>query len=340
MNDHHASQSLQELGDLSWFRRFAKIMVVILILFSLAMMFVPWQQTALGQGKVIAYSPTDRQQSISATVEGRIGQWYVHEGSHVKKGDRIVKIMDIDPDLLKRLHIEKNAVELRLKSTAHSVKISEANVERQRILFEKGINSKRQYELARVEYNKLVNENASAKVALAKIKTRLSRQHSQMVVAPTSGTILRRISGQESVIVKPGLSLATLVPDTNSRAVELWLDGNDIPLVEEGEEVRLQFEGWPAIQFSGWPSVSVGTFGAIVALVDAADDGHGNFRILVIPKKRDDWPEKRYLRQGVRVHGWVMLGRVKLGYELWRKFNGFPPKSPNPPKFHAGRKVK
>ena len=33
----------------------------------------------------------------------------------------------------------------------------------------------------------------------------------------------------------------------------------------------------------------------------------------------------RFLRQGVRVNGWVLLGQVTLGYELWRIFNGFPP---------------
>ena len=32
-----------------------------------------------------------------------------------------------------------------------------------------------------------------------------------------------------------------------------------------------------------------------------------------------------YLRQGVRVNGWVMLDQVRLGFELWRQFNAFPP---------------
>jgi hypothetical protein len=32
-----------------------------------------------------------------------------------------------------------------------------------------------------------------------------------------------------------------------------------------------------------------------------------------------------YLRQGVRANGWILLDEVRLGYELWRQFNGFPP---------------
>jgi len=46
----------------------------------------------------------------------------------------------------------------------------------------------------------------------------------------------------------------------------------------------------------------------------------------VVPDNDDiPWPDVRFLRQGVRVNGWVLLGRVTLGYELWRIFNGFPP---------------
>ena len=37
------------------------------------------------------------------------------------------------------------------------------------------------------------------------------------------------------------------------------------------------------------------------------------------------WPDDRWLRQGVRAKGWVLLNEVSLGYELWRQLNGFPP---------------
>jgi hypothetical protein len=87
--------------------------------------------------------------------------------------------------------------------------------------------------------------------------------------------------------------------------------------------------------------VAVGTFGGRVALVDAVDNGKGKFRVLIIPDKKDEpWPNVRYLRQGVRAKGWVLLDQVRLGYELWRQFNGFPAtsslpkpkKRPKPPK--------
>jgi hypothetical protein len=37
------------------------------------------------------------------------------------------------------------------------------------------------------------------------------------------------------------------------------------------------------------------------------------------------WPEERFLRQGVRANGWVLLEQVPLWFEVWRKLNGFPP---------------
>ena len=103
------------------------------------------------------------------------------------------------------------------------------------------------------------------------------------------------------------------------------MDGNDVPLLSIGRKARLQFEGWPAVQFVGWPSVAVGTFGGTIGFIDAADDGTGKFRVIIFPDSKDDlWPQAQYLRQGVRAQGWIMLDTVKLWYELWRRFNGFP----------------
>jgi len=136
---------------------------------------------------------------------------------------------------------------------------------------------------------------------------------------------MRVLAQEGGVFVKAGTVLAVLVPDTEVRAVELYVSGNDLPLLAIGRPVRLQFEGWPAVQFSGWPSVAVGTFGGTVGVIDASDDGTGNFRILVFPDSGMSWPSGLYLRQGVRVVGWVLLDSVRLGWELWRQFNGFPP---------------
>jgi len=170
-------------------------------------------------------------------------------------------------------------------------------------------------------------EIASAQAALQPVEVKLNRQATQTITAPADGTIFRLVAQPGSSVLKAGEEIASFVPDNSMPIVELWVAGRDMPLISPGRKVRLQFEGWPAIQFTGWPSVAVGTFGGKVRLVDPTDNGSGKFRILVEPDPDDatPWPDLRYLRQGVRVHGWVLLNRVSLGFELWRLFNGFAP---------------
>ncbi|MFN0062920.1 MAG: efflux RND transporter periplasmic adaptor subunit [Myxococcaceae bacterium] len=314
-------------------------MAALFVLLGVALAFVPWQQTAYGEGGVVAYSPTERQQSVDAPVEGWLEEWFVQEGSHVEQGAPIARIVDNDPQLLVRVRAEQEAAHARLKAAERALDTALRNVRRQWQLFNEGLSSRKQYEEAQLKEAEVMKELAGSRAELARVDTRLARQGRQLVTAPRRGVILRRAAGGGGVYVKPGDWLAILVPETESRAVELWMDGNDLPLVAMRREVRLQFEGWPAIQFSGWPSVAVGTFGATVSVIDAADAGHaGKFRILVSQKDGEAWPQSQILRQGVRAHGWVLLNAVPLGFELWRRFNDFPPSLSEPPKLFTAPK--
>ena len=116
--------------------------------------------------------------------------------------------------------------------------------------------------------------------------------------------------------------------------VELFIDGNDLPLIYKDRKVRLQFEGWPAIQLNGWPSVAIGSFGGVVSSVDPYVAQNGVFRVMIEPDPEEEveWPGHNTLRQGARVVGIVVLDQVSVGYEIWRQVNGFPksmPKAPN-----------
>lgn len=305
--------------------RIGKIIFLCTLLLTLFLAFTPWQQFALGQGKVIAFSPTERLHTVNSPITGRIKKWYVDEGMKVKPGDPLVDITDNDPELLKRLALEKKAIVLRIDAANEALLAGKANLERQKNLYEQGINSKRQYELAKIEYAKYQNELAQARIDMVNVDVRIARQQTQIIKAHVAGIIFKRLTGQESVVVKDGDVLVQIIPDTRSRAVELWIDGNDIPFVRLNQKARLQFEGWPAIQFRGWPEIAVGTFGGTVSFIDPTDNGAGFFRAVIVPD--EEWPSPEFLRQGVRVQGWVQLGRVPLWYELWRQFNGFPPES-------------
>ncbi len=190
----------------------------------------------------------------------------------------------------------------------------------------KGDVAKSESEVAKSE-----SELNKAEKELSEMEVKFSRQQSQVILAPFDGYIVQIDPNQGGRLLKEGDFLCLIVPDTEDRAVQIWLDGNDAPLVEPGRHVRLQFEGWPAVQFAGWPSVAVGTFGGKVISVDSTDNGKGQFRVLILPDDTNsdwpgaDWPEGRFLRQGVRANGWVLLKTVPFWFEVWRRMNAFPP---------------
>lgn len=396
----------------------AKVVVWVFILTPPALLLTPWQQNINGIGRVSAFAPLERQQTIEAPVSGRIVQWHAMEGRKVKAGDLLMEIADVDPELMERLTQQKAAASAKLAAKAEELQayqlqinnlastrdlqvataqyrlevaqqrarsaseaIASANatleaaaIQTQRLqrLHGDGLVSKRELELAErdaivakrtlnsakanleganAEQNaaqaeigriradaqaRIDSASAAAKKtqgeledsrgSLLKLETDLSRQQSQMVKAPRNGTVLRLLANPQSDVVRQGDPLLILVPHTDTKAVELWVNGNDAALITPGRHARLQFEGWPAVQFVGWTEVAIGTFGGTVVFVDSTDDGKGKFRVMIIPDANDHpWPAERFLRQGVRVNGWILLNRVTMAYELWRQLNAFPP---------------
>lgn len=415
----------------------ARALLALLVGLVVLLAVVPWQQSVSGTGRVVAYTPMERQQNVEAPIDGRVTKWLVTEGAHVKAGDLIVELSDNDPSLLVRLREERQAVRERLDAARARVqsiedrifslsgsrhaaiaaagsrsqmardrlfsaqqavsaaeatqKVAQLNLDRHQALYEKGLSSTRVLELADLEsvrtqtdtdraraalsaarseaaavrsdqmrtqtdMQALLEDTRAARAAallevanssaeLARIEVRVARQNTQAVKAPITGVILRLLGGLGGEMTKAGDPLAVLVPDTAERACEVWIDGNDMPLLSVDSPVRLQFEGWPAVQFVGWPAVAVGTFPGRVALIDSTDNGKGKFRVMVIPDPANPaqgkWPSGAYLRQGVRVNAWVLLGQVRLGYELWRQFNGFPPViASDEPKAGGGKQEK
>ena len=80
--------------------------IIFLILF--AMLFLPWQQTVKGYGKLIAYEPSQRDYIIVSTINGFVEEYDVSENQHVKKGDVLCKIADRDQNLSSRLKAQES----------------------------------------------------------------------------------------------------------------------------------------------------------------------------------------------------------------------------------------
>jgi multidrug efflux pump subunit AcrA (membrane-fusion protein) len=299
-------------------------LLIILIVFGILCMFLPWIQTSPGNGTVTTLNPEDRLQQIVAPVGGRVVKWYVRDGSRVESGDKIVELADIDPLNIQRLNAEIASLNDRYIAAKDAASLSQLNYNRQNKLLAQGLTSRKDMEAANIAYRKNIGDQEYYKSLLIKSQAGLSRQQNQLIYADRSGYIVSTLASSQTKIVKPGDTLASFAPDATQFAAEIYVDGNDIPLIKIGQSVRLIFDGWPSVQFSGWPSVSIGTFPGVVKVIDYAVSANGGFRVIIIPDKNSLWPNRNYLRLGTQVHGYIQISQVKLGYELWRQLNGFP----------------
>ncbi len=289
------------------------------------MAFAPWVQTAIGDGRVAALDPDDRPQEVSALVPGRIERWFVHDGQHVARGDPIARVVDLDPNLLSRLSAERAEVVAEIAAVRQGQAVAGIDVGRSRQLLAEGLAARRDYEQAQIKVADAAAKLAESRAKLNRIDIQLNRQSAQFVRAPRDGRIQQLNAATGGALVSAGTVLAVVAPERVERAVELFVDGRDVPLVRSHQAVRLEFEGWPAIQFSGWPSIAQGLFDGRVRSVDPAAGANGLFRVLVEPAPgRPAWPDRRFVRLGGKVRGWIQMETVSVGYELWRQLNDFP----------------
>ncbi|MEY3432601.1 MAG: hypothetical protein RL131_537 [Bacteroidota bacterium] len=181
---------------------------------------------------------------------------------------------------------------------------------------------------ARGEIAAAQSEIASTGGELAKNTNQLAnysiRGSQRWLIAPQNGQVVKAKKAGINEMVKEGDMIVEIVPTNINFAAEMYVDPMDLVLINKNQEVRLIFDGFPAIVFSGWPQASYGTFLGEVIAVETNRSDNGKFRILVVPSKKEKaWPSSLKLGAGVR--GFALLKDVSIWYELWRQINGFPP---------------
>ncbi|MEN8798589.1 MAG: biotin/lipoyl-binding protein, partial [Flavobacteriaceae bacterium] len=120
------------------------------------------------------------------------------------------------------------------------------------------------------QVTKLENENANYEI----------RSGLYYIRAPQNGYINRAIQAGIGETFKEGDRLVGIMPSDYQQAVETYVEPIDLPLVQIGEKVRIQFDGWPAIVFSGWPNLSYGTYGGTVVVIETFISDNGKYRVL------------------------------------------------------------
>ena len=144
------------------------------------------------------------------------------------------------------------------------------------------------------------------------------------IKAPQDGFINRAIQKGIGETFSAGTKIVSIMPINIEMAVETFVRPIDLPLLHPGENLRIIFDGWPAIFFSGWPNLSYGTYGGKVVAVERTISDNGKFRVLIKPNSDEqEWPE--VIRAGSGARTIALLNNVPIWYEMWRQINGFPP---------------
>ena len=227
----------------------------------------------------------------------------------------------------RRLHFQEQKAKLASAENTYSIALNEL------------LNIRIEVESIQADFRdkiaKTESEKASAVSMFFEGESQVTKMQNQLVnyavrtqnyyiTAPQEGYITKIFKMGIGEIIKEGEPILTLMPAKFDFAVEMYVEPVDIPLIQKGEEVRFMFDGWPALVFSGWPNLSTGTFKGEVYAIDNFISSNGKYRVIITPDHTfKKWPE--LLRLGSGAQCFTLLGNVPLWYEIWRKFNGFPP---------------
>ena len=99
------------------------IFTSIIIAMFIGILFLPWQQTIKGVGKVIAYNPSERNYYILAPMSGYIQEYYVEENQFVKKGDLLAKMVDLDKKYMARLSRIRETTERQIEVIKREIEV-------------------------------------------------------------------------------------------------------------------------------------------------------------------------------------------------------------------------
>lgn len=231
---------------------------------------------------------------------------------------------DVEEKRLKLQKAEAEIIEKENKLLASKNQVLNAQYEISRVKASFGDKiSKAQSEQETARSNQYDAEAQVSKLQITN-SNYIVRNNLRYVLAPQDGYINRILRGGIGETFKEGEELVTIMPANVKLAVETFIRPIDLPLIHIGENVRVQFDGWPAIVFSGWPNVSYGTYGAKVVAIERSTRQNGMYRILLAPDKEDhEWPVE--IRPGSGAKTIALLEDVPIWFELWRQLNSFPP---------------
>ena len=196
---------------------------------------------------------------ISSEVSGEIIELPVKEGQMVKKGDLLVHINpDIYQSVVKRSAASLETVRASLQQSSATLKEAEESYKRNKVLFDKGVISKSDWDKAVSAYEvaKASRESARFNVqsAMASVSEAQDNLKKTIIYSPTDGTISKlsvelgeRVVGTMQMTGTEIMRVANL----HNMEVEVDVNENDIVKISVGDSVNVEVDAYLKRVFKG-----------------------------------------------------------------------------------------
>ncbi len=212
-------------------------------------------ETVAATGKI----QPETELALSSEVSGEIIELPLREGQVVEKGDLLVKI---NPDLIQAAVSQSQAglqnVRAQLAQAEASENNARLNFDRNKILFEKGVISKSEWDKSVADYDMAkANKKAayySVQSAAANVKQSVDNLSRTTIYSPMSGTISKlSVELGERVVGTAQMAGTEIVRVANLQNMEVVVDvnENDIVKVAVGDSTKVEVDAYLKREFKG-----------------------------------------------------------------------------------------
>ena len=182
--------------------------------------------------------------TVGTQVSGIVSKLYVDYNSVVKKGQVIAELDKTN------LISELTAQRANLASAQSSLNYQQANYNRYKTLYDKGLVSADEYESALLQYNQAKEQVKTARESVQRAQTNLGYA---TITSPIDGVVLSKAveEGQTVAASFNTPELFTIAQDLTDMRVIADIDEADIGGVKEGQRVSFTVDAFPEDKFEG-----------------------------------------------------------------------------------------
>ena len=182
--------------------------------------------------------------TVGTQVSGIVSKLYVDYNSVVKKGQVIAELDKTN------LISELNTARANLSSAESSATYEQANYNRYKTLYDKGLVSADEYENALLSYKKAKEQVNTSRESVRKAQTNLGYA---TITSPIDGVVLSKAveEGQTVAASFNTPELFTIAQDLTDMRVIADIDEADIGGVKEGQRVSFTVDAYPDDHFEG-----------------------------------------------------------------------------------------